>query len=78
MPDWVKAILTNGAVWSAFLLLVNTLLFYFVPDFPREVWASLNGFIIALLAAVGVAGVRTEVRAMRQARARGEYKPPSG
>ena len=68
MNDWIKAILGNGAVWSAFLLMANTLAFYFIPAFPKEVWASINGFIIAMLAASGVSVVKQQVKQIRAAR----------
>lgn len=63
--EWVKAILTSGQVWSAFLLLINTLLFYFWPDFPREIWASVNGFVIAILGVLGINVVKDKVETAR-------------
>ena len=69
MSDWVKAILSNGTVWSAFLLLANTLLFYLLPAFPKDVWAAINGAIFALLAASGINVARQEVQKVRACRA---------
>lgn len=71
MSDSIKAVLMNGAVWSAVILLANTLLFLAVPDFPPAVWAAINGVIVALLAVLGVKGVTgvpAQTRANRAAR----------
>ena len=68
MQDYVKAILTNGAVWGAGLNLVNAMLFYFVPGFPKEIWIALTAFINAILGAVGIAVVVREVRKVRGTR----------
>lgn len=54
LSDILIAILTNPLVWSSFLNLVNTLLFYFVPSFPREVWLALSTFINSILGALGI------------------------
>lgn len=54
LSDILTAILTNPLVWSSFLNLVNTLLFYFVPSFPREVWLALSTFINSILGALGI------------------------
>lgn len=55
LSDVLIAILTNPLVWSSFLNLVNTLLFYFIPTFPREVWLALSTFINSILGALGIA-----------------------
>ena len=65
MPDWLQAILRSGAVWSALLLVINSLLAYFWPDYPREIWAAVQILIIAILSAVGISDVKIRVRAMR-------------
>ena len=69
MKEWIKALLASGQVWSALLLLINTVLFYFWPQFPREIWASINGFVIAILGALGISVAREKVKEIRLRRA---------
>lgn len=68
--DWLKAILSSGQVWSALLLFINTLLFIVWPAFPRDLWAALNGVVIAILGAMGISGVKAKVNTMRAVRQR--------
>jgi hypothetical protein len=75
MADWIKAILTSGAVWAAFIALANALVVYFLPDFPPNILALVNALLVVVLGAVGIRGARATVKAMRAQRARGEYKP---
>lgn len=63
--DYLKAVLTNGSVWTAAINLVGVLLFFALPDFPKEVWVSIVALVNAILAAIGIA-----VTLVRQARAR--------
>ena len=62
----IKLILTNPAVWASFLLLMHELLTYFVPNFPANILAAIEGLIIAVLAAIGIAGVVIKIRVEKE------------
>jgi hypothetical protein len=66
--DYVKAILTNGAVWAAFIALVNGLIAWLVPDFPPNILALANALAVVVLGAVGIRSTRARVRVMRATR----------
>ena len=66
--DYLSAIFTSPAVWSAIILVLNLLAKYLLPDMPVEVVAALNGLLIAILAAVGIGDVRVQVKRVRQMR----------
>jgi hypothetical protein len=36
---------------------IQTVLFQFVPDFPKEVWLSINGLLIVVIATIAVEDV---------------------
>ena len=74
MSDWLKAILTSGAVWGALLALANAIIIRFVPTFPLEILALLNALAVLALGAAGVKVSSARVKAMRAQRARGEYR----
>lgn len=57
MSDQAKAILKNGALWSALIAAVSGTILYINPNFPREILALYVGLLVAILAAVGVNGI---------------------
>lgn len=66
--DYLKAILTNGAVWAALIALINGIIAYAFPDVPRELLTLANALVAAILGAIGIfspQGVRASVRAKR-------------
>ena len=64
MSDRVKAIFTNGALWSAVIAAVVGTILYVNPSFPREILALYVGLFVAILAALGVTGITSvEVKA---------------
>ena len=48
----MKSLLYSRKFWLAVVALVQTVLFQFVPDFPQEVWLSINGVLAVLIAAI--------------------------
>ena len=64
MKEYIKLILANGGVWTAFLNLVNVVIFLAVPNFPKELWVAISALVNMVLAAVGIA-----VTVVRKARA---------
>jgi len=50
----LQALLHSRKFWLAVVALVQTILFQFVPQFPQEVWLSINGVLAVLIAAIAV------------------------
>jgi len=48
------ALLRSRKFWLAVVALAQTILFQFVPQFPQEVWLSINGVLAVLIAAIAV------------------------
>jgi hypothetical protein len=67
--DYLSAIFTSPAVWSAILLLANLIVKYMLPDFPTDILNAINALAIAVLAAVGIGDVRATVKRARDLRA---------
>jgi arginine exporter protein ArgO len=40
--------------WLAVVALAQTVLFQFVPDFPPEVWQSINAVIAVVIAGIAI------------------------
>jgi len=58
--------------WSALIILAQTLLFYFVPDFPKELWTQVLALVdIVVVVLLGISA-RGNVRSVRAARQRSD------
>jgi hypothetical protein len=54
--DILKILLVDSRFWAAMLLLINAILYFFVPTFPATIWAAFDGVaavIIGFLASNG-------------------------
>jgi hypothetical protein len=58
----LKLVLTNSKFWGALLILVNAVLYYFVPNFPKEIWASFDALVSVTLSVMLVGDVRKDQR----------------
>ena len=56
----MSSLLRSRKFWLAVVGVVQTVLFQFVPDFPREVWQSIDVLLAVLIASIAVedAGAR--------------------
>ena len=54
MNKSLNGLLYSRKFWLAMFALVQTILFYFLPDFPNEVWLAIDGVIVVLIAAIAV------------------------
>lgn len=52
--DGLKSLLRSRKFWLATVALAQTIVFQFVPNFPKEVWQSIDGLIAVLIAAIAV------------------------
>ena len=50
----VTQLMRSRKVWLAFVGVVQTFLFYFVPGFPQEVWLAANGVIVIVIGSIAV------------------------
>jgi hypothetical protein len=51
-PNPFSSLLHSRKFWLAVVALAQTLLFQFVPDFPENVWISINAVLIVLIASI--------------------------
>ena len=49
-----ERLLRSRKFWLAMLALLQTVLFQFVPDFPQEVWLSIDAVLAVVIAAIAV------------------------
>jgi type III secretory pathway component EscV len=59
-------LLRDSRFWAAVVALANVVLFFFVPTFPKEIWAAINAVlavVIGTLATKGAVGKRQARRA---------------
>ena len=61
-PSPFRRILNSSKFWLAVVALAQTVLFQFVPSFPKEVWLSINAVI-----AIVIAGIAAEDFAAKRA-----------
>lgn len=69
--DILKILLTDSRFWAAVLFLVNAVLYFFVPTFPKEIWVAIDGLaavIIGMLASKGAVVTNRSMRAARSAK----------
>lgn len=50
----MQSLLKSRKFWLAVFGVAQTLLFYFLPDFPKEVWQSIDALIAVLIAAIAL------------------------
>ena len=48
------SLLRSRKFWLAVLAMGQTILFQFVPDFPDEVWLSINAVLTVLIGSIAV------------------------
>ena len=55
-------VLRSAPFWTAMVVLLNAVLFFFVPTFPKEVWAALDGVFAVLIGLLAVGNAREYTR----------------
>lgn len=66
MPQWLKILLTNGAVVGSVINLISVLVFATNPQFSREIFLAVEGVINTVFAAFGVIIVYNKIRELRR------------
>ena len=54
MDKTLNGLLTSRKFWLAVFALVQTIVFQYVPDFPKEIWQSIDGLVVVLILAIAV------------------------
>lgn len=54
MPNPIQRLLYSRKFWLALVACVQTILFHFIPDFPEEIWQSIDALAIVVIAAIAV------------------------
>jgi len=67
--DTINILLHDSRFWAAVLLLVQSVLFYFLPTFPQEIWTAINAVFAVILAVLAVPVAVKTSRSMRAAKA---------
>ena len=62
MPNVLKALLQSRKFWLAVFGIVQTLVFNYIPGFPRDVWIAID-----LLVGVVITGITVEDAAAKRA-----------
>lgn len=58
-------LIRDARFWAAVVLLVKSVLFYAVPDFPEPIWTAIDGVVAVLLGGLAGVGARQQVTARR-------------
>lgn len=61
----MNILLKDSRFWAAVLVLINAILFYFMPDFPKEIWAAVDALAAVI---IGSLATRTAVVTTRSLR----------
>lgn len=48
----MKGLLKSRKFWLAMVALAQTVLFQFIPEFPKEVWISINAVLAVLIGSI--------------------------
>lgn len=48
----IQALVRSRKFWLTVFALVQTIVFQFFPDFPKEVWMSIDALVIVLVGAI--------------------------
>lgn len=65
--DIVSVLVKDSRFWAAVLILVNAILYYFVPTFPKEIWAAIDGIAAVVIAVLAGQSANKTVKAQRAA-----------
>lgn len=61
--ETLKILLRDSRFWTALFLLVQAIVFWFVPDFPEPIWSAVNALVAVILAVLAGGQAVARVRA---------------
>jgi hypothetical protein len=68
MKETLDILVHDAKFWAAVVLLVNVVLYYFVPTFPVTIWTAIDGLLAIVFAVFCGRGVVVEKRSRALAR----------
>lgn len=80
MPLFLKSLLASRKFWVAVFGLVQTIVFQFFPQFPRETWMAIDALCAVVIGSIAVEDANSfgSERRAKIAALRGEPIPESG
>lgn len=62
----INILVRDPKFWTAVLFLIQTALFFFVPEFPTQLWEALSGVLVIVFATLATRTTVQTVRALRE------------
>lgn len=50
----LEQLFVDSRFWGAILILINAILYYFMPDFPKAIWAGIDGVAAVIIGSLAV------------------------
>jgi len=57
----LKAFISSRKFWLAVFGLVQTLVFQYLPQFPKEVWQAIDTLVVVLISAIAIEDAGTAI-----------------
>ena len=54
MPKGLKRLWHSAKFWLAIFALVQSIVFYLIPNFPQEIWLAIDGLVAVIIASIAV------------------------
>ena len=64
----IKFLFSQKGFWALLFQLILALVFYFVPNFPKDIWAALEGIYIFVTGVIVAKSTVTEAKAIKARR----------
>ena len=66
--DWLSVLVHDARFWTAVIFLIQTVLFFALPDFPKPIWEALSAVLVLIFGALTAKNASREVRQLRALR----------
>lgn len=64
----IQFLFSQKGFWALVFQLILALVFYFVPNFPKDIWAALEGLYIFVTGVIVTKSTVTEAKAIKARR----------
>lgn len=64
----ITFLISQKGFWALLFQLILALVFYFVPNFPKDIWAALEGIYIFVTGVIVAKSTVTEAKAIKARR----------
>jgi len=69
-------LLHDAKFWTAVVALANAVLFYFEPEFPKEIWTAIDALLAIVIAGLTARSVAVKAQARAEAQRTTRQKTP--